>query len=162
MRVYFLILGAIACVNAIADDGEELNNIYRAFMTTPVDAKHIRTLYHEDIIHVGRTNALLQRGIDDFMATNVMPMAEAINAGEVSFKGKAYIVRRVIVGNMANDVGYLHSAVSFPDGREAEQLQKFSWVFVKKDGRWQVLTDFDGAPAPPELLEALEAEIFIE
>ena len=162
MRVFFLILSVVGCVNAFADDGEELNNIYRAFMTTPVDAEHIRTLYHEDIIHVGRKNAPLQRGVDDFMATNVMPMAEAINAGEVSFEGRAYIVRRVIVGDMANDVGYLHSAVSFPDGREAEQLQKFSWVFVKRGGRWQVLTDFDGTPAPPELLEELEAEIFIE
>lgn len=162
MRLIVIMLTVVACADAFADDGEELNGIYRAFMTAAVDIEHIATLYHDDVIHVSRKDAPLQRGIGEFMATNVVPMADAINAGEVNFKGKAYIVRRVIVGNMANDVGYLHSAVTFPDGRAAEQLQKFSWVFVKEDGRWRVLTDFDGVSAPPELLEELEPEFVIE
>ena len=122
----------------------------------------LESLYRDDIIHVGRRNAPLLQGIDAFMTTNVVPMAEAINAGEVSFKGTAYIVRRVIIGDMANDVGYLRSAVTYPDGRAAEQLQKFSWVFAREDGRWRVLTDFDGTSAPVELLGDLQPRFVIE
>ena len=91
-----------------------------------------------------------------------MPMAEAINSGVVTFTGKAYVMRRTIVGDMANDVGYLHATAESPERGKSERLQKFSWVFVKEDGEWRVLTDFDAQSAPIELLEGLEPEFFIE
>ncbi len=47
----------------------------------------------------------LLRGKQDFLETNIAPLAELINAGQIEVEGIAYIVRRVVVGDMANDVG---------------------------------------------------------
>ena len=162
MRLIVLLLGVACCVDAFADDNEELNDIYRAFMTSPVDVEHIESLYRDDVIHVGRNEAPLIQGVSDFMETNVTPMAEAINSGAATFKGRAYIVRRVITEDMANDVGYLHSSISYPDGRSGAVVQKFSWVFIRENGRWRVLTDFDGTRAPIDLLEELQPQFVVE
>ena len=162
MRI-LLSLILVACgAPALADDNEQLNDIYRAFMTAPVDLAHIETLYHPDVIHVAHSNTPLLRGIDEFITTNIVPMAEAINTGAITFTGRAYVMRRIIIGDMANDVGYLHAAVESPERGKSERLQKFSWVFVREDGKWRVLTDFDSQVAPVELLDELEPEFLIE
>ena len=162
MRKVFA-LALLVCSSAVvADDNAQLNNIYKAFMTSPVDLEFVESVYHPDVIHVGHSGKPLIRGIDEFMETNVTPMADAINAGAITFSGRAYVMRRTIVGDMANDVGYLHAAVESPEHGTSEQLQKFSWVFVKEDGIWRVLTDFDAQTAPLELLDGLKPEFFIE
>ena len=70
-------------------------------------------------------------------------------------------MRRVIEGDRANDVGYLYLRLVGPEGQVLEELQKFSWVFVRRDSRWQVLTDFDGTPAPTDLRDSIQAQYVI-
>jgi len=48
------------------------------------------------------------------------------------------------------------------DGEPIEQLQKISWVFVKEGGAWKVVTDFDGTPAPLDLIAGLQPQFTIE
>jgi len=48
------------------------------------------------------------------------------------------------------------------DGEPMEQLQKFSWVFVRVDGFWKVITDFDATTAPMGVLERIEAEFTVD
>ena len=55
-------------------------------------------------------------------------------------------------------VGYLYSMITTPDGKKMEQVQKFSWVFVKKGQKWQVVTDFDLMQAPLTVLDDLKTE----
>ena len=162
MRRSLALLLLVCSGTVVADDNEQLNAIYKAFMTTPVDVEYITSLYHPDVIHVGHQSTPLLRGVDDFIETNITPMAEAINTGTIAFTGRAYVMRRTIVGDMANDVGYLHATAESPERGKSERLQKFSWVFVKEGGKWRVLTDFDAQTAPLELLEGLEPEFFIE
>ncbi len=155
----------IAATGALADDrtdDEQLNDLYRQFFTSEIDASAIAETYRDDIIHVGRQGTSLVVGKPYFMETNIEPFAGMINSGELGFDGTAYIVRRIISGNMANDVGYLHSSVTLPDGTFAEQVQKFSWVFLKEDGDWKIVTDFDATGAPLEVLEGLEARIVVD
>ena len=159
----FLVL-LIAATGALADDrsdDEQLNDLYRQFFTSEIDVSAIAETYREDIIHVGRQGTPLVVGKPNFIETNIEPFAGMINSGELGFEGTAYILRRIISGDMANDVGYLHSSVTLPDGTFAEQVQKFSWVFVKEDGEWKVVTDFDATVAPIEVLEDLEAQIVV-
>ena len=117
--------------------------------------------YRDDIIHVRCENTSLNASKPAFFETNKAPLAEMINAGQMTFDGTVYVMRRVIPGNMANDVGYLHSVITMP-GREAiEQVQKFSRVFIKESGEWQLITDFDVTSAPLAVLEDIEPEITI-
>jgi ketosteroid isomerase-like protein len=144
-----------------ADDHAELNEIYRQFFTAPVSVEAIGARYRADVIHVGPPGAPLLAGKRAFLETNIAPLAGAINGGQLEVSGTAHIVRRVIVGDMANDVGYLHLRLAGADGRAAEQLQKFSWVFVREGGRWQVVTDFDATTAPLDLLPDIQAEFTV-
>ena len=160
----FLLL--IAAMSALADDhaddNDRLNDLYRQFFASEIDVSAIAETYGEDIIHVGRQGTALVVGKPFFIETNIEPFAGMINSGELNFSGKAYVVRRIISGNMANDVGYLHSSVTLPDGTFAEQIQKFSWVFIREDGDWKIVTDFDATGAPLEVLEGLEAEFVVD
>ena len=85
-----------------------------------------------------------------------------VNSGQIEISGKAYILRRLIVGDMANDVGYLYARVTQADGQPVEQLQKFSWVFVNHGGEWRVVTDFDGTPAPLSLIQEIQPQFVVE
>lgn len=129
---------------------------------SPFDLSIIEDLYRSDIIHVGRADAALLRGKENLMQINIRPLAEMVNSGHVSISGRAYVVRRIVVGDMANDVGYLHMTITMPDGQSQEQLQKFSWVFLKSEGRWRVVTDFDSTPAPLSLIDELETQFIVE
>jgi hypothetical protein len=139
-------------------DNEALDNIYRLFLAKKVDVEEVRKHYHETVIHVGRKDTSLLIGREAFMATNIEPLAAMVNSGQMSLTGKMYIVRRVIEGNMANDVGYLYSEVGTPDGKSIHQVQKFSWVFLKGEQGWQVVTDFDATPAPLDVLKGIEPQ----
>ena len=147
---------------ARADDDTELDDIYRGFFRAPVDIKAIETRYRDDIIHVGRPDTPLLSGKQSFMETNILQLSQMVNTGQVDIIGKAYVVRRIIVGDMANDVGYLHLRMSMDGGDPIEQLQKFSWVFVNTEDEWQVVTDFDATPAPLSTLDGLEPQRTIE
>ena len=96
------------------------------------------------------------------METNILQLSQMVNTGQVDIIGKAYVVRRIIVGDMANDVGYLHLRMSMDGGDPIEQLQKFSWVFVNTEDEWQDVTDFDDTPAPLSTLDGLEPQRTIE
>ena len=145
-----------------ADDDAELNAIYRVFFDSPVSLEEIGALYRDDVIHVGRPSTELIRGKPNFLETNIAPLVEMVNQGHIKISGIAYIVRRIIVGDMANDVGYLHMTVKKADGESVEQLQKFSWVFVRMGRKWRVVTDFDATPAPLALLDNLKAEFIVK
>jgi len=97
-----------------------------------------------------------------FLATNIAPMAEMVNSGRIEFEGKVYVVRRIVSEEMANDIGYLQSTMRSSDGESMEQLQKFSWVFLKEEGTWHVITDFDATLAPLDILDSINAEFVIE
>jgi hypothetical protein len=144
------------------DDNEAIDEVYRAFFGPSADVEAIETLYRNDIIHIGRPDSALLIGKPDFIATNIEPFAAMVNSGQVEIEGRAYIVRRLIVGDMANDVGYLWMRLQQPDAEPIEQLQKFSWVFVKDNGKWRVATDFDAIPAPLSLLPDMQAERIVE
>ena len=62
-----------------------------------------------------------------------------VNTGQATFDGTVYVGRRIVSGLMANDVGYLHSVITMPGGEAVEQVQKFSWVFLKENGAWRVV-----------------------
>ncbi len=163
---------AVLCVftNAFADgidgdtndDNRQLDDIYRLFFQVPVDINNIESHYRDEVIHVGRTDTPLISGKASFMEINIAPMTEMVNSGAVEFRGTTYVVRRIVSGDMANDVGYLHSIVKLPDGSEHEQVQKYSWVFLKTNGAWQVVTDFDATTAPLTVLDNLEAEFVVK
>lgn len=93
------------------DDNRQLDDIYRLFFQVPVDIKNIESHYRDDIIHVGRTDTPLISGKASFMEINIAPMTEMVNSGAVEFRGTAFVVRRIVSGDMANDVGYLHSII---------------------------------------------------
>jgi len=52
--------------------------------------------------------------------------------------------------------------MTMPGEEARDHLQKFSWVFLKLDGKWRVVTDFDGTPAPLSLIDELETQFIIE
>lgn len=147
---------------AVGDDNAQLNAIYRQFFVSPVDTAEVATTYREDIIHVGLPGNPLVRGKPDFLATNIEPMAQLVNSGAVELEGRAYVVRRLVIGDMANDVGYLYIKARQPGGDPTEQLQKFSWVFVREECKWRVATDFDATPASLSALDGLEAAYVVE
>lgn len=151
----------VSCAPHIDDDAA-LNDIYRAFFQTPIDTDSIERLYRDDVIHVGRPETPLLSGRGDFMEAAILPLAEVVNSGQLEVSGKAFIMRRLIVGDMANDVGYLYAMLRQSDGEPIEQLQKISWVFVKEGGAWRVVTDFDGTPAPLDLIAGLQPQFTIE
>ncbi len=95
----------------LADDDAELNGIYRVFFDSPLRLEEIEKNYRDDIIHVGRPRTELIRGKRSFLETNIAPLATMVNEGKIEVSGIAYIVRRIIVGDMANDVGYLYVAL---------------------------------------------------
>ena len=157
-----LVPPAIALADGHTDDDQQINDLYRQFFAAEIDVPAVAETYDEDIIHVGRQGTPLVIGKPSFIETNIEPFAGMINSGELNFSGKAYILRRIISGSMANDVGYLRSSVTLPDGTFVEQVQKFSWVFIKEDGDWRIVTDFDATGAPLEVLEGLSAEIVVD
>jgi hypothetical protein len=132
------------------------------FFESPFSLKEVEKTYRDDIIHVGRPETALIQGKRSFMETNIAPLASMVDEGQIEISGTAHIVRRIIVGDMANDVGYLHMTLKRANGESFEQLQKFSWVFVRVGGKWKVVTDFDATPAPLNLLDSLEAGIVVE
>jgi hypothetical protein len=85
-----------------------------------------------------------------------------IDEGNMTVKLKAYVVRRVIKSEMANDVGYLYFNMTTQDNKSIEQVRKFSWVFLKRANQWRVLTDFDSVPAPMSVLENINDYRLIE
>lgn len=159
---YFLLIVFLLPGLAIADDDEQLNDIYRNFFHGTVDIEKTESLYSDDVIHVGPPNAPLIRGKKPFMDSNIIPLNDFITEENLALSGKAYIVRRLIMDNIANDVGYLYMKIESADGKSSEQLQKFSWLFEKTEDTWRVVTDFDGTPAPLSVLDELEAQIVIE
>jgi len=158
MSLLLLLLSGVS----LADDDAQLNDIYREFLGSSVDVEAVEMRYRDDIIHVGRSNTPLIRGQQSFMDTNILPLAQMVNEGQIEISGRAYIVRRIIVNDMANDVGYLYMKLKQADGEPIEQLQEFSWVFLKENGRWRVVTDFDGTPAPITLIESLHPQFTVE
>lgn len=152
----------LAALPVRADDHEKLNDIYRQFFMPRVNVEKVADSYADDVIHVGRQNTALLHGKPAFLAANIAPFAEMVNSGQIEFQGKAFVVRRIMSDDMANDVGYLYSVIRTPDGEPQEQLQKFSWVFRKVNGSWKVVSDFDATLAPLETLNSISAEFEIE
>ncbi len=144
-----------------ADDAE-IDEIYRAFMADSIDLELIEGLYREDIIHVGQPGTDLIAGKARFMETNIVPLADVVNSGQLNIDGRAYIVRREIHGDMANDVGYLFASISEGDSEPVEVVQKFSWVFIHDGTGWRVITDFDGMPAELSVLDRLTPQRIVE
>ena len=147
---------------ALADDHAELNAIYRIFFVSLLGLEEIETYYRDDFIHVGPPGAGLIRGKANFLETIIAPVAAMLNKGGNDISGVAHIVRRVIIGDMANDVDYLHMTGKPSNGETFEQLQKFSWVFAKEEGQWRVITDFSATSAPLDLFDGLESQFIVE
>lgn len=147
---------------ALTTENTAIDDFYRAYFRLPEKIEKLEEFYRPDFIHAGRHNAPLTLGRDKFLDRKIRPLRKMIRDGQLVLSGKAYIVRRVITDNMANDVGYLYLKLEPPKGEPLEQLQKFSRVFIQEDGQWKLLTEFDGGPAPLALLETLEAELVIE
>lgn len=160
--VVLTLAAILTCATGLADDNAELNEIYRGFIGAAVDVAKVGQFYGDDVIHVGSPDAPLLVGKEAFMAANIQPLADLVNAGQLRIEGKFYIVRRIISGDMANDVGYLYLRTREPNGDHSAQVRKFSWVFVRENGTWQVVTDFDATLAPLSVLEKLRASIIIE
>ena len=106
---------------AVGADNAQLNAIYRQFFVPPVETAEVATTYREDIIHVGLPGKPLVRGKPVFLATHIESTAQLVNSGAVELEGKAYVVRRLVVGDMADDVGYLYITASQPGREPAEQ-----------------------------------------
>ena len=162
-KVAVLTLAAILTSGpGLADDNAELNAVYRGFLGAEVDVAKVGMFYGDDVIHVGAADSPLLIGKETFMATNIQPLADRVNAGQLQIEGKFYIMRRIISGDMANDVGYMYLRMKEPNGDHSAHVQKFSWVFVRAGDTWQVVTDFDSTQAPLSVLEKLRAQIIIE
>lgn len=157
-----VLLMMFSAVSHATNNDQQLDDIYRVFFNPKITLSDVIPLYSESIIHVNQPQKPLLIGKDAFIKTNIAPLMQMIHTGELSFTAKTFIVRRVIKGDMANDVGYLYSKIKMSDGNVIEQLQKFSWVFVKENGRWLVITDFDVTQAPLETLDTLKPERVIE
>jgi ketosteroid isomerase-like protein len=140
-----------------AGDNEELDSIYRLFMQNQLDMKSVDLAYADNVIHVNTPNQPLLQGKQDFLEINITPMKTMVDSGQLKVNLTAYVTRRVITGEMANDVGYLHTAITMPDGEIKERVRKFSWVFLKQGGVWKVITDFDATQAP---LDVVKTESF--
>ncbi|MEP1741698.1 MAG: hypothetical protein ABJI60_21215 [Kangiellaceae bacterium] len=147
--------------NAKSDASLQLDNIYRLFMQDKIELKAINLVYDESVIHVGKTNSALLDGKKDFIDTNIKPTIKMLESRQFKLKLIAYVVRRVLSTDMANDVGYLYSEISLPDGKQLKQLQKYSWVFINENGIWKVITDFDATPADLAILPFISAERII-
>lgn len=152
------ILALCSSFSVLASDDEKLDNIYKLFLSGQVNVEEVEKSYDEGIIHIGRKDKPLTLGKQNFLNINIKPLVAMIAGGKFTYAGKAYIVRRLVKQDMANDVGYLYSMVTTPDGKKMEQVQKFSWVFVKKGQKWQVVTDFDLMQAPLTVLDDLKTE----
>ena len=158
-----LALAAIlTSTTGLADDNDALNEIYRGFIAAEVDVARVGGFYGDDVIHVGAADAPLLVGKEAFMATNIQPLADMVNSGQLQIEGKFYILRRIISGDMANDVGYLYMKTKKPNGDHSAHVQKFSWVFVRDNDMWRVVTDFDATLAPLSVLDKVRAQIIIE
>jgi len=161
-RVVLTLAAILTCATGLADDNAELNKIYRGFIAATVDVAKVGAFYGDEVIHVGSADSPLLMGKEAFMATNIQPLADLVNSGQLRIEGKFHIVRRIISGDMANDVGYLYLRTRKPNGDHSAHVQKFSWVFVREDGTWKVVTDFDATLAPLSALDKLRAQIIIE
>ena len=144
-----------ATSQASEKDNRALDEIYRLFLGNQMDVQKVAKVYHPEVIHVGPAEQSLLKGKDKFLSSNILPLAEMINAGKVKLEGKVYLVRRMMGPQMANDVGYLYMKLTNAEGKSIKQLQKFSWVFAKAGQSWQVVTDFDATPAPLAVLDQL-------
>ena len=156
------LVASLTCTIGLADDNAELNAIYRGFIEAEVDIARVGGFYGDDVIHVGAPDSPLLMGKEALMATNIQPLADLVNAGQLRIEGKFHIVRRIISGDMANDVGYMYLRTREPNGDHSAHVQKFSWVFLRENDGWQVVTDFDATLAPLSVLEKLRAQIIIE
>lgn len=137
----------------VADDGEQLDALYRTFLSERIDTEAVADSYSGSIIHVSRPGLPFLKGKSLFLETNIAPLAQMLNAGQAKLKMRFLVVQRTIGPTLANDVGYIHSLLTLPDGSVSESVHKYSWVMQKSDGQWQILTDFDGVEAPKTVLD---------
>ena len=160
---YSILLALLMNMTAFATTADkELNSIYRLFMQQPLNIENVELRYTDNIVHVNKANQPLLSGKENFLATNITPMVSMLASGNIKLQLKAYIARRVVTKEMANDVGYIYMKMTTEDGNIMEQLNKFSWVFLKQDGLWKVLTDFDTVPAPMSVLDDSNKFIVID
>jgi len=161
VRRMFILLSAAWLTSsgaAIANDNEQLDEIYHLLLEPKPSAKAISARYGETVIHVGPNGKSLIEGRDDFLTQNIEPFVGALVAGQFDLTGAFLITRRVIGEQLVNDVGYLYARIETPDGRVQELVRKFSWVFEKTDGEWVVITDFDATPAQLDVIDTVDTE----
>ena len=132
---------------ANAQTNHSIDSIYLLFMNETVDVQSISDRYIEDVIHVGDHEGSLLRGKTHFLNKNIVPFKNMLENGDFELLLRTYVVRRIESDGIANDVGYLYSKITMPDGSEMEQVQKYSWVFIKENNSWKVATDFDKTKA---------------
>lgn len=156
------LLGAIESP-AVAEKPHDVDAIYRLFLAPDINLDAVKAAYADDVIHVGPPGEALISGKESFIEANILPLTSVVNTGRATLSGRFLIVRRVVGGDLVNDVGYFHSELQMEGRTTIEQLQKFSWVFRKSpDGHWQVITDFDATPADLEVLPEIAAAYVIE
>ena len=154
---------SISAPPAGAEQGHEVDAIYRLFLAPEIDLEAVEAAYADDVIHVGRPDEALIAGRESFIESNILPLASVVNTGRAQVSGRFLIVRRAVGPELINDVGYFHSEMAMEGRTTIEQLQKFSWVFRKgDDGRWRVITDFDATPADLALLPEIRPAFVIE
>ncbi|WP_158966709.1 hypothetical protein [Paraglaciecola sp. L3A3] len=159
--LFFFICFNLSATEEISDN-DALDNIYKRLASLPDDLSKIEHDFRFDLIKSGGDNLSLQFGNQSFLS-NVETIASMVNSNKIKLTMKTFIVRRIITGNMANDVGYRYSKMSNKEGLDAkEQLFKFSMVFVKKGKAWQTVTDFSSDKAPLSVLEDTEFVRIIE
>lgn len=143
--VFILWIAFVFSGHAFAADfqDKDIDHIYQLFTGERIELDKVELHYHPDVIHVGESNAGLLQGKEAFIAKNIMPTKHMLESGQFELSLKFFLVKRFISDRMANDVGYLYSKVTTPDGETMEQVQKYSWVFVQQNGVWQVISDFD-------------------
>lgn len=164
MRIILAIAGLIFSLGSCAaetPDDENINEIYRLFLVDQIDLAETAERYNPAVIHVGAADTPLIVGRDALFEKHMAPIAEMIASGALSIEGKFYIVRRVIGAELAHDVGYFYSRIEMDGQPPVEAVQKYSWVLENASGKWRVITDFDGTPAPLSVLENLETQLII-
>ena len=160
-RIVTALLFLVMSTNVLANDTEELNDLYGIFAGPSADVSAIAASYGNDIVSDGLADEPLISGKRDYIVRAIRPFADLINAG-LEFERTTYVTRRVVSGDMAHDVGYFHSVLSRPGVEPVEVVQKFSLVFMKERGEWKIITYFDAGTAPADVLQGLEARYVID
>ncbi len=151
----------IVSADALANDTEELNDFYRISTNGNFDLSAAAADFGNDIVSDAPIDEPLIVGKRDYIIRSLRPFADMVSAG-MTLERRTYVVRRVVSGDIAHDVGYFYSVLGAPSGNSLEIVQKFSMVFQKERGEWKIITWFDAGTAPLDVLDGLDARYVID